>query len=248
MKNNILIEVCVDSVESAIAAEKGGANRVELCTNLAEGGTTPSTGCIELVRRNIDIDLNVIVRPRGGDFCYSNFEFEVMKRDIRMAKKLGVNGVVIGILKEDGNIDIQRTKEIVELARPMSVTFHRAFDMTCDPFKALEEIIQLNIDRVLTSGHEKTAFEGEKLISRLVEKAEDNLIIMPGGGVNEENIEEIKNITGAREYHVSGRKKFESPMIHRNHKVVMGGAGLLEFERAIIDSERIKAIVNVGNS
>lgn len=248
MKNDILIEVCVDSLESAIAAEKGGANRVELCANLAEGGTTPSAGCIELVRRNIDIDLNVIIRPRGGDFCYSNFEFEVMKKDIRMAKKLGVNGVVIGILKEDGNVDVQRTKELVELARPMSITFHRAFDMTCDPFKALEDIIQLNIDRLLTSGHEKTAFEGVKLISRLVEKAENNIIIMPGGGVNKENLKDIMNITGAKEYHVSRRKKYDSPMMHRNHKVLIGGAGLPEFERAIVDSERIKDIVNIVHS
>lgn len=154
------LEICIDSVHSAIAAQEGGAVRVELCDNLFEGGTTPSAGCIQLVRENIHIDLNVIIRPRGGDFLYSPLEFEIMKQDIKIAKQLGANGVVLGILNKDGTIDQKRTAELIALARPMTVTFHRAFDVTRDPFEALEQLIDLGVDRILTSGQENTVLEG----------------------------------------------------------------------------------------
>ncbi|MCC7306747.1 MAG: copper homeostasis protein CutC, partial [Acidobacteria bacterium] len=164
-----LLEVCVDSVESAFAAEKGGADRVELCDNLVEGGTTPSAGSIEAARERLSIKLHVIVRPRGGDFLYSDIELDVMKRDILTAKDLGADGVVIGVLNADGTIDREHTRELVEIARPMSVTFHRAFDMTREPFEAMETLIDLGIDRILTSGQEPGAEKGVELIRELVE-------------------------------------------------------------------------------
>jgi copper homeostasis protein len=157
---SIVLEICIDSVEAAMAAQQGGANRVELCADLLEGGTTPSAGTIHLARRSIDIDLNVIIRPRGGDFCYTPVEFEVMKLDIETAKAAGANGVVIGVLNEDGSVDADRTSELVTLARPMSVTFHRAFDMARDPYQALETLIDLGVDRVLTTGQESSVLEG----------------------------------------------------------------------------------------
>src|SRR5438445_9519302 len=147
-----IIAVCVDSVESAMAAEAGGAERVELCDNLMEGGTTPSAGAVAAARKKLEIKFHVIIRPRGGDFCYSDVEFEVMKRDVEFAKQLGADGIVIGILLPDGAIDVTRTRELIDIARPMSVTFHRAFDMTRDAFAALETLIDLGIDRILTSG------------------------------------------------------------------------------------------------
>lgn len=238
---NSIIEVVIDSVHSAIAAADGGASRVELCDNLFEGGTTPSTGTIHVVRKSIEIDLNVMIRPRGGDFFYSKLEFEIMKKDIEMAKSFGVDGVVFGILNEDGTIDKKRCLELIYLARPLSVTFHRAFDMTRDPFKALEDLKSLKVDRVLTSGQENSAFEGADLLRELVEKAGDHIIVMPGGGITEKNIARIKAITKAKEYHISGRSKIESKMAFRNHNIFMGGAlRMEEFAISVADSQKIK--------
>lgn len=221
--NKIVLEICIDSVESAIAAELGGADRVELCANLFEGGTTPSYGMIEQVRKNISIDMNVIIRPRAGDFLYTEHEFRIMKKDIEIAKAQGANGVVIGILNPSGNIDIERTSELIQLAKPMSVTFHRAFDMAKDPFTSLEELISLGVDRLLTSGQERTALEGIDLLKELINLANDRIIIMPGAGVNERNIDKILTKTGAKEIHTSARKAHESKMIHRVSHVYMGG-------------------------
>ena len=219
----LLIEVCVDSVESAIAAEQGGADRVELCDNLMEGGTTPSAGMIEVCREQLRIGLNVIIRPRGGDFCYSPAEFEVMRRDAVRGRTLGVDGLVFGILTPDGQIDIERTRELVALARPLGVTFHRAFDMAADPRRALEDLIALGVDRVLTSGQESSALEGLDLIADLVRQAGDRIVVMPGGGVGR-HIRTIVARAGVREVHITGTTSVESRMSYRNSRVSMGGA------------------------
>jgi len=240
-----LLEICVDSLVSALAAQNGGADRIELCDNLYEGGTTPSAAIIEIAREILDIEVQVIIRPRGGDFLYSDLEFKTMKRDIEIAKELNANGVVIGILKADGTIDIARCKELVDLARPLNVTFHRAFDMTRNPFNALEDVIQTGADRLLTSGQMNEAPYGAKLIAELVKKAGNQIIIMPGAGINKDNIKDMVNITGASEYHLTGSKYIESKMKYRNPKVFMGGIPEIpEYERSITDEKIIQTIVS----
>ncbi len=244
MSQSIILEACVDSVEAAIAAQKGGADRVELCANLLEGGTTPSAGTIQLARERIDIRLNVIIRSRGGDFCYSDVEFEVSKLDVELAKKLGADGVVIGILNEDGMVDVERVGALVELARPMNVTFHRAFDMARDPYQALEEIIELGIDRILTSGQEYSVLEGLDLITELVQKAGDRIIIMPGGGITERNIGKIVEQSGVREVHVAAWGSVESRMKYRNSRCFMGGElRPPEFALTVTDADRVRGFV-----
>lgn len=244
MPKPILLEICLDSVESAIAAQEGGADRVELCDNLIEGGTTPSAGTIALARKHIDIGLNVIIRPRGGDFCYSEVEFEVMQYDIEQAKRLGANGVVIGLLREDGAVDAERTRRLIELAGPMSVTFHRAFDMSRDPYEALETLIELGVDRVLTSGQENSVLEGLDLITELVRQAGERIIIMPGGGISERNIKKIMAQSGVKEVHVVGTVSVESRMQFRNPRAFMGGElRPPEFTRLVTDSKRVKAML-----
>lgn len=244
MTKSFLLEICLDSVESAIAAQAGGADRVELCDNLIEGGTTPSAGTIALARKHIDIGLNVIIRPRGGDFCFSEIEFEVMKHDIELARELGANGVVIGLLNPDGSIDRERTAALVELARPLSVTFHRAFDMSRDPYEALELLVALGIDRILTSGQEISVLEGLDLITELVQQAGDRIIVMPGGGITERNIGKIIAQCGAKEAHVVGTTSVESPMTYRNPNCFMGGElRPPEFTRMVTDANRIRQFV-----
>lgn len=241
--SDFTLEVCVDSVESAIAAEQGGAKRVELCDNLVEGGTTPSAGTIEFARRNLTIDLHVIIRPRGGDFCYSDIEFDIMQRDVQIAKELAANGVVIGLLLPNGTIDIKRTKILADLARPMSVTFHKAFDMTRDPLQALETLIRIGVDRVLTSGQEYSVIEGIELVTELVRRAGDRIIIMPGGNLTTRNIKKVIETTGAREAHVVGTRQIESPMQYRNLRVFMGGEFRPpEYIRAVTDAECVRQI------
>ncbi len=204
-KKKIVFEACVDSLESSIAAQEGGADRLELCADLLEGGITPSAGTIDLVSKKVNIPLMVMIRPRGGDFCYSNYEFGEMKRDIELAKQYNIWGVVFGILNEDGTIDKERSKELIRLARPLKITFHRAFDMTHDPFEALNDLINLSVERVLTSGQEISAYKGIKLIEELVKKSKDKIIIMPGGGINENNVAEIVNRGNVKEIHSSAR-------------------------------------------
>jgi copper homeostasis protein len=241
MSEPLVLEICIDSVESAIASQEGGADRVELCDNLLEGGTTPSAGTIALARKNIDIDLNVIIRPRGGDFLYSDVEFQVMEYDIEQAKQLGANGVVIGILNQDGSVDVERTRTLVELARPLSVTFHRAFDVSRDPFEALEALVNLGIDRVLTTGQESSALEGLDLITDLVQTAADRIIIMPGGGT-ERSVQKVVAQTRVKEFHLLGTVSVDSPMRHRNPRVFMGGElRPPEFTRLVTDANRVRA-------
>ena len=198
----MVLEVCIDSVESAVASQEGGASRVELCANLNEGGTTPSAGSIELARKRISIGLHVMIRPRAGDFCYSDLEFEVMRRDIQVAKDLRADGVVLGILNRDGTVDVARMRESVQLARPMNVTFHRAFDESADPFAALEQIIGLGIDRILTSGGKRSAFDGIARIRDLVNKSSGRITIMAGSGVTIRNVKAIISETRVKDIHV----------------------------------------------
>ena len=215
-------EICANSVASCIAAQEGGADRVELCAGIPEGGTTPSYGMIRNARKSINIALNVIIRPRGGDFLYSESEIEEMLYDIRVAKELGADGLVFGCLTPEGNVDIPVMQRLMEAAGDTPVTFHRAFDHTSDPLKALEDIIGLGCARILTSGCRPTALEGASLLSQLVEVAGDRLIIMPGCGVKEGNIAEIARLSGAREFHFSARESVESGMVFRNPQVAMG--------------------------
>jgi copper homeostasis protein len=238
----MIIEVCVDSVESAIAAQDGGADRVELCDNLIEGGTTPSDGAIAIARERLSIKLHVIIRPRGGDFCYSELEFEIMKRDILRCKELHADGVVIGILTPDGDIDIPRSRELVELARPLQVTYHRAFDMARNAHQALEDVIATGADRLLTSGQEPSVIEGLDLISELVQWAGDRIVIMPGCGT-ERNMKKAVALSGAHEFHVTGFGTVESPMRYRNPRIYMGGALYPpEYARQVTDAAKIREL------
>lgn len=215
-------EICANSVASCIAAQEGGADRVELCAGIPEGGTTPSYGMIRSARANISIALNVIIRPRGGDFLYSEEEIQEMIYDIHAAKELGADGLVFGCLTPEGEVDIPVMKRLMEAAGSTPVTFHRAFDHTRDPFKALEDIISLGCVRILTSGCQPTAYEGAPVIARLIIAAGDRIIIMPGCGITEYNIREISGMTNAKEYHFSAREAVESGMVFRNPEVVMG--------------------------
>jgi copper homeostasis protein len=243
--NQILFEACVDSVEAAVAAQKGGADRVELCADLLEGGCTPSAGTIQLVRQKLDIRMHVIIRPRGGDFCYSEPEFEAMKLDVEFSKQAGADGVVIGILNEDGTVDVERTRALIQLARPMSATFHRAFDVTRDPFEAMQTLISLGADRILTSGQEPSVLEGLDLITELVRKADGRIIIMPGGGITERNIGKIVAQSGVKEVHAAALALADSRMKHRNPRVFMGGElRPPEYAVSLTDPARIRALVS----
>jgi copper homeostasis protein len=201
-----MLEVAVFNIESAIQAEGAGANRLELCENPNEGGTTPSYGTLCVVSSTISIPVFPIIRPRGGDFLYTDAEFEVMKNDITVCKELGFAGVVIGLLLPDGNIDIQRTKILVALAAPMAVTFHRAFDRCNDPIRGLHDIIETGCKRILTSGQVPSAPDALDLLQTLVKEAGNKIIIMPGSGVRGNNIATIKKVTNAKEFHSSARK------------------------------------------
>ncbi|MEZ4883648.1 MAG: copper homeostasis protein CutC [Chitinophagales bacterium] len=223
MKPKIKIEICANSLQSAIHAQKADADRVELCGNLFEGGTTPSAATIQLARKHLTIDLFVLIRPRGGDFCYSDLEIELMLADIDFAKKAGANGVVLGVLQSDGKIDAARNQLLVEAAKPMQVTFHRAFDVCSQPFEALEQIIDLGFDRILTSGQQQTAIEGADLIRKLVEIAGERIHILVGSGVNSENIAALKEKTNAKEFHCSAKELVCSKMSFQNEKVNFGG-------------------------
>jgi copper homeostasis protein len=211
----LILEVCIDSVESAVASQAGGASRVELCANLNEGGTTPSAGTIELARKRISIGLHVMIRPRAGDFCYSELEFEVMRRDVQVAKELRANGVVLGILNSDGTVDIARMRELVQLARPMDVTFHRAFDESADPIAALEQIIGLGIDRILTSGGKRSAFDGIARIRDLVNTSSGRITIMAGSGITVQNVKAIISETRVKDIHVRSAVCTDRHIVHK---------------------------------
>ncbi|MGB0929997.1 MAG: copper homeostasis protein CutC, partial [Chitinophagales bacterium] len=246
-KQNIKIEICANSLQSALNAQKAGADRVELCDNLFEGGTTPSAASIQLARKYLtSTELFVLIRPRGGHFCYNEIEMEVMLADIEFAKQTGVDGVVLGILQSDGRIDIERTRQLVEAAKPLETTFHRAFDVCANPFEALEQIIDLGIDRILTSGQEQTAILGANFIQQLVKQATNRIVIMPGAGINAQNIVALQQITQAKEFHLSAKALTKSRMIFQNEKVNFGGKVAIP-ERDYFESSlaKIKELRNI---
>ncbi|XP_022424797.1 copper homeostasis protein cutC homolog isoform X5 [Delphinapterus leucas] len=213
--NGFLMEVCVDSVESAVNAERGGADRIELCSGLVEGGTTPSMGVLQVVKQYVQIPVFVMIRPRGGDFLYSDREVEVMKADIRLAKLYGADGLVFGALTEDGHIDKELCMSLIAICRPLPVTFHRAFDMVHDPMAALETLLTLGFERVLTSGCDISALEGLPLIKRLIDQAKGRIVVMPGGGITDRNLQRILEGSGATEFHCSARLARDSGMKFR---------------------------------
>jgi copper homeostasis protein len=243
---SLVVEICADSVESATIAEAAGAGRIELCSALAEGGVTPSAGLIEAVRRETNIRLHVLIRPRSGDFLYNDSEFSVMRRDIDTAGECGADGIVTGILRSDGTIDVERTALLAEYAAPMTLTFHRAFDLCRDPKKGLEDIISSGASRVLTSGQAKNAIEGAPLIRSMISDAAGRIIIMPGGGIDEYNIAMLATGTGATEYHLSGRKQRESMMRFRRKGIFMGDPRLQsEYTLKSADAERISSVIMI---
>src|SRR5262245_44925795 len=217
-------EICIDSAEGAMAAEQAGASRVELCANLLEGGTTPSLGLMEATVARTQLPVQVMIRPRGGDFLYSAIEAQVMARDIDAAKAVRASGVVFGCLTADGRIDAALTERLVAAARPLSVTFHRAFDVSRDPMESLQTLIDLGVDRLLTSGQEPSALEGAPLVRRLIEAADGRLIVMPGSGITARNVARVLRETGASEIHFSALGEEPSGMSHRSSHVFMGGA------------------------
>jgi copper homeostasis protein len=203
MPNRPVLEICVESVDHAVAAERGGAHRLELCADLSSGGVTPSATLMQTVRRRVRIPVHVLIRPRAGDFCYSEGEFELMRNDIVAAKKFGMDGVVLGILQENSRIDIERTKVLVEQAQPLSVTFHRAFDASHNLETSLEEVIQTGASRILTSAGQTRATDGLSTLARLVQKARERILIMPCGGINSDNVVHVVKTTLAQEVHSS---------------------------------------------
>lgn len=242
-REDFKIEICTNSAESVRAAVKAGADRIELCAGMPEGGTTPSYGEIAMVRELISSGMHVIIRPRGGDFLYSEEECEVMSRDIDMARRIGADGVVLGCLTAEGEVDADKMHKLMALAGNMSVTFHRAFDMCKEPFKALEIIRQLGCKRILTSGQRSTAEEGIPLLKKLVEQAGE-VIIMPGCGVNAGNIRKIAEETAAREFHLSARVSVGSNMVYRNSAVSMGGAvQVAEYGRDVTSVDKVRKAI-----
>jgi copper homeostasis protein len=240
---SIKIEVCAFSLESCLAAEKGGANRIELCGSMYEGGTTPSAGLIQIAKQRVSIEIHAMIRPRGGDFCYSDDEISVMQADIRMAKQLGCEGIVLGILQPNGQVNIIQTKALVALAKPMQVTFHRAIDMTPDYAQALEDIIETGCNRTLTSGQKNTAIEGIENIKKLVKQAYGRIEIMAGSGVNADNTQTLIH-TGVNALHLTGKASRDSQMVYRKEGIAMGGLSEVpEYEIVYSDAEKIRAVV-----
>ncbi len=244
----MICEICVDSVEGVRAARSAGAARVELCASLIEGGITPSRGMIRAARRIDGIKLHVIIRARGGDFLFSDDECAVMAADIETAKAEGADGVVIGQLTADGSIDVAHTKMLMALARPMSVTFHRAFDMTPDPYAALATLIDLGVERVLTSGQEATVLEGLPLITGLVKRAGNRIIVMPGGGITARNVDRIVSAAKPREIHFAALELQTGGMRFRREHVFMGGElRPPEYDRLVTSEAAIRAVVTKAN-
>ncbi|MGH9606431.1 MAG: copper homeostasis protein CutC [Terracidiphilus sp.] len=244
----MVVEICVDSLEAAITAASGGADRIELCSDLMEGGITPSAGLIRMVRSAVAIDVFVMIRPRGGDSVYSAREMETMEADIAEAKRLGANGVVLGVLGGDGRVDVARTQRLVKLAAPMEVTFHRAFDMTPDLEQACEDAIAAGARRILTSGGKQTAYMGAEQIARLVKRTRERIGIMAASGINAQNAAQLIGATGVTELHASLRRRAASPAIYRNNGVSMGARKNAEFVRYELREADVRALRETVNS
>lgn len=245
--NTYILECCVDSVESAINAAKGGASRIELCSNLIIGGTTPDVALLKEIRRYTDIRIHALIRPRFGDFCYTEHEMEIMKSQIRALKEAGVEGVVIGVLDEDGNLNLSAMRELIAEAEGLSITLHRAFDMCRDPYWALEEAITLGINTILTSGQKQSAWEGRELLEELVEKADGRIDIMAGAGIGASVIEKLMPVTKGTSYHMSGKVTLDSPMRYRKEEVSMGLPSLSEYEIWQTSETYVREAVSVLN-
>ncbi|MDB5006663.1 MAG: copper homeostasis protein CutC [Mucilaginibacter sp.] len=250
MNPPVILEICANSVTSALAAQDGGAARIELCENLYEGGTTPSHGQILMARKLLHIKLYVLIRPRGGDFLYTDLEFDIMMADVRYCIEAGCDGIVIGILNADGTVDKKRCAELVNMARQwgLGVTFHRAFDMCTDLFQALEDIIELGCERILTSGGKSTAMEGINVLAHLIEKAAGRIKIMPGSGISETNVADLVYFTKATEVHTSAKIRVESKMDYRNSRIIMGSNYGDEYSNDITDTNRVKNILKMANN
>lgn len=239
---NYILECCVDSVESAIEAEIGGANRIELCSALVIGGLSPSKALFEKVKEQVNIKIHVLLRPRFGDFCYTDFEHEIIKKEIKMFKELGADGVVIGTLKTDGSLNLEQMKELVEEAEGMSITLHRAFDMCADPFRTLEEVKELGIHTILTSGQKNSCIDGKDLLGQLMKKANREVDILIGGGVDVSVIPALYESTGATSYHMSGKVTLDSEMQYRKEDMSMGVASMSEYQIWRTSAERVSQV------
>jgi copper homeostasis protein len=246
----VSLEVCANSAISATAAQEGGAIRVELCDNLHQGGTTPSHGQIVVARKQLHIKLYTLIRPRSGDFLYSKNEFDIMLSDVRHSIEQGCDGIVTGILNKDGSVDLERNMQLVNMARQhgLGATFHRAFDVCNDQDKALEDIIKLGFERILTSGGKSTVMEGASTIKHIIDKAAGRIVIMPGGGLTEANVANVVRFTGATEVHSSARSIIESKMQFRNDHIMMGNRYVDEYAIYETDIERVKTFIKLANS
>ena len=239
-----MVEVCANGVESCIAAQQGGADRVELCAGIPEGGTTPSYGEIKVARRVLTTTrLHVIIRPRGGDFLYTDLEVERMAADIAVCRDLGVDGVVFGCLRADGSIDMEKNRYLMECSQGMSVTMHRAFDRAANPEQALEDAIALGFDRILTSGHQPKAIQGAELLAKLNRQAAGRIILMAGSGVTEQNIRQLYEETGLHEFHFSAREPQPSGMQYVNPNLYMGRPGANEAALDYTTARRVAATI-----
>ena len=243
----VILEVCVDSVESALAAVRGGADRLELCSNLIIGGTTPDIHLYEEIRKLSNIPIRALIRPRFGDFCYSEYEYRIMEKNIRDFSKAGVDGVVIGALEPNGGLDVPHMKELIKCADGKKCTLHRAFDVTCDPYEALQQAMDLSMDTILTSGQKSSCLEGKDLLKDLVLQAGDEITIMPGGGINANSIETIAPYVQAGAYHMSGKRIVDSKMQYRKENVPMGLPGFSEYAIWQTEEEQVQQATALRN-
>lgn len=245
-RNNFEIEICTDSIQSVIEAQKGGANRVELCESICEGGTTPSLGLMTLAKQLVDIDVFALIRPRGGNFVYNPYEVQIMIEDIKAAVKIGIDGIVIGCLTSDDEVDIPACKQLISAANNLPITFHRAFDVCKNPIVALQQLKELGVRRILTSGQQNKAIDGLDLLTELNAKALPEIKIMVGSGVDETNILSIAKHTGIKSFHASLRVEHKETSIHKNTKVLFNCTkDIDEYNRKITDHKRVEYLIKI---